>query len=50
MTMVDIWGMEDGWKEIGKVHLLFCKRIMAMPSTATNGVCENWEEQVGRSP
>jgi hypothetical protein len=31
--------LECGWKEIGKVHELFCKRIMGMPSTAANGVC-----------
>jgi hypothetical protein len=25
MTGVEIWGLEDGWKEIGKAHELFCK-------------------------
>jgi hypothetical protein len=39
MIGVEIWGLQDGWKEIGKVHELFCKRIMGMPSTAANGVC-----------
>jgi hypothetical protein len=39
MTGVEILGLEDGWKEIGKVHELFCKRIMGMPCTAANG-CE----------
>jgi hypothetical protein len=39
MTGVEIWGLEDGWKEIGKVHELFCKRVMGMPSTAANGAC-----------
>jgi hypothetical protein len=25
MTGVEIWGLEDGWKEVKKVHELFCK-------------------------
>jgi hypothetical protein len=25
MTAVEIWGLEDGWKETGKFHELFCK-------------------------
>jgi hypothetical protein len=28
-----------GWKEIGKVHNLFCKSVMGMPNTAANGAC-----------
>jgi hypothetical protein len=40
MTGVEIWGLEGGWKEIGKFNELFCKRIMGMTSTAANGVCE----------
>jgi hypothetical protein len=39
--------------EIGKVHELFCKRIMGMPSTAANGVCvreqEGKDKQEGES-
>jgi hypothetical protein len=27
MTAVEIWGLEGGWKEIEKVHEMFCKRI-----------------------
>jgi hypothetical protein len=37
MTGVEIWGLEGGWKEIKKVHELFCKRVMGTPSTAANG-------------
>jgi hypothetical protein len=37
MTGVEIWGLEDGWKEIKKVHELFCKRVMGTPNTAANG-------------
>jgi hypothetical protein len=27
MTGIEIWGLDDGWREIGKVHEMFCKRI-----------------------
>jgi hypothetical protein len=39
MTGVEIWGLEDGWKETGKFQELFCKRVMGMPNTAANGAC-----------
>jgi hypothetical protein len=39
MTGVEIWGLDDGWREIGKVHEIFCKRIMGAPTAATNGSC-----------
>jgi hypothetical protein len=38
MTGVEIWGL-DGWREIGKVHEMFCKRIMGAPTAAANGAC-----------
>jgi hypothetical protein len=43
---VEIWGFDDGWKEIGKVHKLFCKRVMGMPGTTANSVCAR---QLGRT-
>jgi hypothetical protein len=46
MTGVEIWGLEDGWKEIGKVHELFCKRVMGTSNTAANGACV---KELGRS-
>jgi hypothetical protein len=46
MTGVEIWGLEDGWKEIGKVHELFCKRVMGTPNTTANGACA---KELGRS-
>jgi hypothetical protein len=39
ITGVEIWGLEDGWKEVQKVHELFCKTVMGTPNTAANGVC-----------
>jgi hypothetical protein len=38
-TGVEIWGLEDGWKEVKKVHELFCKRVMGTSNTAANGAC-----------
>jgi hypothetical protein len=29
----------DGWKNVGKVRKLFCKRVMLVPNTSTNGAC-----------
>jgi hypothetical protein len=39
MTGVEIWGLDDGWREIGKVHEMFCIRIMGAPTAAANGAC-----------
>jgi hypothetical protein len=46
MTGVEIWGLEDGWKEVNKVHELFCKRVMGTPNTAANRVCV---KEIGRT-
>jgi hypothetical protein len=46
MTGVEIWGLEDGWKEIKKVHELFCKRVMGTPNTAANGA---YVKELGRT-
>jgi hypothetical protein len=39
MTGVEIWGLYDGRREMGKVHKMFCKRIMGTPTAAANGAC-----------
>jgi hypothetical protein len=39
MIGVEIWELDDGWREIGKVHEMFCKRIMETPTAAANGAC-----------
>jgi hypothetical protein len=39
MTGVETWALDDGWREIRKVHEMFCKRIMGAPTAAANGVC-----------
>jgi hypothetical protein len=43
MTGVEIWGLDDGWREIGKVHEMFCKIIMWAPTEAADG------EGIGRA-
>jgi hypothetical protein len=37
MSGVEIWGLDDEWREIGKVHEIFCKRIMGAPTAAASG-------------
>jgi hypothetical protein len=37
MTGVEIWGLDDVWREIGKVHEMFCNRIMGAITAAANG-------------
>jgi hypothetical protein len=39
MTGVEIWGLDDGWREIGNAHEMFCKRIMEAPTAAASGAC-----------
>jgi hypothetical protein len=29
----------EGWEEIGKLHELFCKRVIGVPMTLSNGTC-----------
>jgi hypothetical protein len=44
MTGVEISGLEDGWKEIGKVHELFCKRVVGVPNSNKWSMCERTEK------
>jgi hypothetical protein len=39
ITGVEIWGQDDRWREIGKVHEMFHKRIMGAPTAAANNDC-----------
>jgi hypothetical protein len=39
MAGVDIWGLDDGWSETGKIHEMFCKIIMWASTAAANGAC-----------
>jgi peroxiredoxin len=33
--------LEDQWKEAGKAHELFCKRVMEVPLVSVNDACVN---------
>jgi hypothetical protein len=33
--------LEDQWKEVGKVHELFCKRVMDIPLASADDACVN---------
>jgi hypothetical protein len=37
MVWVKIWGLEDGQKEAGEMHELFCRRLMEVPLISANG-------------
>jgi hypothetical protein len=28
---IEMWGVEEGWKEIDKIHSRFCKIILGVP-------------------
>jgi hypothetical protein len=40
MYGVEIWWVEEGWKEIDKIHGRMCKKILGIPRFAANGVAE----------
>jgi hypothetical protein len=40
MYGVEIWGNEEEWKEIDKIHGRMCKTFLGIPRFAANGVAE----------
>jgi hypothetical protein len=40
-----IWGLQDGWNEVGKMHELFSVREMGAPLTSVNGACVKEQEK-----
>jgi hypothetical protein len=40
MYGIEISGVEEGWKEIYKIHGRMCKKILGIPRFAANGVAE----------
>jgi hypothetical protein len=40
MYGVEIWGIEERWKEVGKIHGRMCKKVLGIPRFAANGVAE----------
>jgi hypothetical protein len=40
MYGIELWGENDAWKEIDKIHGRFCKKILRVPRCAANGAAE----------
>jgi hypothetical protein len=40
MYGAEIWGLDEGWKEIDIIHSRLCKKILGIPRYAANGVAE----------
>jgi hypothetical protein len=37
MYCAELWGLDEAWKEIDKVHGRFCKKLLRFPRCAANG-------------
>lgn len=40
MCGIEVWGLNEAWKEIDKVHSRFCKQLIGIPNCAANGFAE----------
>jgi hypothetical protein len=40
MYGVQVWGLEEVWKETDKIHERFCKKLIRMPRFEVNGVAK----------
>jgi hypothetical protein len=40
MYGAEIWGLDEGWKEIDIIHGRLCKKLLGIPRFATIGVAE----------
>jgi hypothetical protein len=40
MYGIEIWGLNGAWKEVDKIHSIFCKNTIGIPSCAANGFAE----------
>jgi hypothetical protein len=40
MYGIEVWGLNGAWKEVDKVHSIFCKKIIGIPNCAANGFVE----------
>jgi hypothetical protein len=36
----EIWGLEDGWKEIYVIQGRLCKKVLRIPKPAANGIAK----------
>jgi hypothetical protein len=40
MYGAEIWGLDEGWKEIYIIHGRLCKKFLGIPRFAANGVAQ----------
>jgi hypothetical protein len=40
MYGVELWGFDEAWKEVDRLHGRFCKKILGLPRCAANGMAE----------
>jgi hypothetical protein len=40
MGGVELWGLDEAWKEVDRIHGRFCKKILGVPRCEANGVAE----------
>jgi uncharacterized protein YuzE len=40
MCGIEIWGLQEGWKETGKIESRFRKAILGVPRYAANNMAE----------
>jgi hypothetical protein len=40
MYGVELWGLDEAWKEVDRIHGRFCKKILDLPRCAANGITE----------
>jgi hypothetical protein len=46
MHGVELWGSDEAWKEVDRLHGRCCKKILGLPRCAANGMAE-MEERKG---
>ena len=37
---IEVWRLSESWKELGKVHRRFFKKLVGIPNCALNGLAE----------
>jgi hypothetical protein len=40
MYGVELWGLDEAWKEVDRIHGRFCKKILGLPRCVANGMTE----------
>jgi hypothetical protein len=45
MYGVELWGLDEAWKEVDRIHGRFCKKMLCLPRCVANGVAE---KELGR--